>query len=98
MNLLNLFKKQPQLKRIIKIKRGTMRPEERDKLATLTGDIVIEVDSLDDIQVEGTTSEIVGDGTAEFLEPMTEHQYAEWIRDEEEGWGKVWDRLLRRDQ
>lgn len=37
---------------------------------------------------------VVGDGHAEFLEPMTESEYATWMHEHEHGWKKVYDYLL----
>ncbi len=40
---------------------------------------------------------VQGDGNAELLEPMTDEEFARWEHDNDRGWGKVWDKLLRRD-
>lgn len=41
--------------------------------------------------------EPTGDGNAEFLEPMTDEEFARWEHEQDRGWKKVYDRLLRRD-
>lgn len=43
-----------------------------------------------------TTIEIKGDGKAELLEPMTDEQFAQWEHENDRGWKKVYDRILRR--
>lgn len=38
-----------------------------------------------------------GDGNAVFLEPMSEHQYAKWIHEEERGWRGIYNKWLNRN-
>lgn len=38
-----------------------------------------------------------GDGNAQFIEPMTESEYATYMHEQEHGWRRIYDRFLGRD-
>lgn len=41
--------------------------------------------------------ETSGDGKATLLEPMTDSEFAQWEHEQDRGWKKVYDKLLRRE-
>ena len=41
---------------------------------------------------------VQGDGKATLLEPMTDSEFAQWEHENDRGWKKVYDRILRRGE
>lgn len=65
---------------VYSVKRGTMRPEEMQRLGEATGAVVVEVVELGDIAVINKAPEPLGDGQAEFLGSGTHEEFIDQKR------------------
>lgn len=74
-----------------------MRPEQMKELGEKAGVTVIEAEDINDFKFVGNEPEVIGDGNATFIEPMSESEYAKWRHEEEHGWRGVYNKLLKRN-
>lgn len=78
---------------VYSVKRGTMRPEEMQRLGEVTGAVVVEVGEIGDITVLNKAPEALGDGQAAFLGAGTHDEFVDQQR-EDKGLKKWYDTIL----
>lgn len=73
------------------VERSEMTEEQARNVAKMTGKTVILANDVDKYKFEGDVE--VGDGKAVFLSDMTEDEYQEYVRNEENGWKKLKEKI-----